>query len=862
MNQDGKNQSLPGYLASEQSGALGGAALGAGGLAAGAAGVLGIRGLGRAGHMLLGTNTGRALMQQANAADRSGLRHAFGGFRGSNAGALDDLAKYQTARSNATNKLNVDDAMDEYKKELGIGGYGLDPADAAHMRANLENTTEVTKSNKGWLGGIGERADLYKRMRDAELSGYGDTLKAGLRGAGTGAAAGLGAYGYSKDFDIDNMSATGALTSALTGGLAGGFLNSKGHLQNYGKAFLSRGDTAREQFAQQLAKSPKLRQQELMRYADDLAANGDIAGANDIRAKVRAVQTGTARAAENSLAVVDGNIKFISGQGAGKTNLNVSGSIAKDLGARDPEMVSQQINKSINLLGKDKETVTSVLANGGPEAEQMSEILNAHSKQLVNISNKAQDEIAEAVRLQGMQSSKNYNALGGLPGAGGAMKPEYLMQQPAMKQLAKNISSGATVDNAAIMDALKKSGITMPDDELAQMANGLNNNFKAIGDKVRTNLDDASNSMQMNIRSTGTNIAAESHNKAIGKLDSAFERAKSVYPQEQLTKFQAEANDYIELLNKQGPDGQREARKIMSDMQKALDAGDSANLDALTTKYQTEVDNLAAGVSGFTKAREGVVNSARKALKGNSMSDDFADNIKQYLPSGSSQEAVVDNLSNMQSSSARNAYMSGSVKNIKSDDFDSVHELATTLNVNPNLDATAMSKLTSSNPQEVLNNLKSLDPKQLNMAISGDPKALAKVNGLMGGNLDAADLKNLNNNLKAYQNDIDTAIKKSKDDIANEAKSGNSALGINPRNIATRRKVTMDDEGLDSARRSATEAPVLNAKTPVADDGVNARGFANPYLMTGLGLGGLGLGGYYATRPVSPTSAPVQNPEE
>jgi hypothetical protein len=457
-----------------------------------------------------------------------------------------------------------------------------------------------------------------------------------------------------------------------------------------------------------------------------------------------------------------------------------------------------------------------------------------------------------------MQSSKNYKAMGGLPGAGGAMKPEYLMQQPAMKQLAKNISSGAPVDNAAIMDALKKSGITMPDDELAQMANGLNNNFKAIGDKVRTNLDDASNSMQMNIRSTGTNIAAESHNKAIGKLDSAFERAKSVYPQEQLTKFQAEANDYIELLNKKGPDGQREARKIMSDMQKALDAGDSTKLDALTQQYQTQVDNLASGVSGFTKAREGVVNSARKALKGNSMSDDFADNIKQYLPPNSPQAAVVDNLSNMQSSSARNAYMSGSVKNIKSDDFDSVHELADTLGVNPNLDATAVGKLGGSSPQEVLNNLRSLDPRQLNMAISGDPKALAKVNSLMGGTLDAADLKNLNNNLKTYQNDIDIAIKTSKDAIANEAQKGKSALGINPRNIATRQKVTMDDEGLASARRSATEAPVLNAKTPVADDGVNARGFANPYVMTGLGLGGLGLGGYYATRPVSPTSAPVE----
>ena len=30
---------------------------------------------------------------------------------------------------------------------------------------------------------------------------------------------------------------------------------------------------------------------------------------------------------------------------------------------------------------------------------------------------------------------------------------------------------------------------------------------------------------------------------------------------------------------------------------------------------------------------------------------------------------------------------------------------------------------------------------------------------------------------------------------------------------------------------------------------------------TVLGLGGLGLGGYYATRPVSPTAAPVEEKE-
>jgi hypothetical protein len=857
-------ESFTGYLAGEDSGALGGAALGVGGAAAGVGSILGLRGLGRAAHMLLGTDKGRALMQQANAADRSGLRHAFGGFRGSNKGALNDLASYQTARSNAINQGNVSDAMDEYSKELGIGGYGLDATQAAGVKNKLNDLTKVTDANSGYtydgLKGIKQKADLYGRMRDAELSGYGDQLKAGLRGAGVGAAGSLGAYGYSNDFDTNNMSLTGAASSALAGGLAGGLLNRSGVIQNYGKALTSLGDTARQRFSQQLASSPKLRQQELLRYADEIASS-DPARANDIRAKVRAVQTGTARAAENSLAVVDGNINFISGQGAGKDKLNISSSIAKDLGARDPDMVSAQINKSMQGLGKDTETVNSILANGGPEAQQMSEILNAHSKQLVNISNKAQDEMAEAVRLQGMQSSRNYAGLGGLPGAGGAMKPEYLMNQPAMKQLAKDVASGTPVDTTAIADALKKSGITMPDDELAQMANGLSNNFKAIGDKVRTNLDEASNSMQMNIRSTGTNLAAESHNKAINTLNASIERAKSVFPQEQITKFQAEGNDYIELLNKSGPDGQREARKIMSDMQKALDSGDASRLQQLTTEYANKVDSLSSGVAGFTKAREGVVNSARKALKGNSMPDDFADNIKQYLnPSDTSLAQQVDNIASMSSQSARNAYMSGSVKNIRADDFDSVHELATNLGItSPNITPAVATKIPGSTAQEILTNLSSVDPKQLNAAINGDSKAIKKINSVMGATLDQADIKELNNNLKTYKNLVDTAIKDNKDLLAASTSTGKSSIGMTPRNIATRQKVTLDDEGLASARRSATEAPVLSTKAPVADDGVNARGFTNPYLLGALGLGGAGLGTYYATRP---TQAPVEeNPQ-
>ncbi len=855
LNRNEQDQSFTGYLASEDSGALGGAALGVGGAAAGVGAILGLRGLGRAGHMLLGTDKGRALMQQANAADRSGLRQAFGGLRGANKGALNDLTSYQTARSNAINQGNVSDAMDEYSKELGIGGYGLDSTQASGMKDQLKNLTEVTDANKGY-GGIGQRAELYGRMRDAELSGYGDQLKTFLRGSGLGAASGLGAYGYSNDFDTNNMSLTGAASSALAGGLAGGLLNRSGVVQNYSKALTSMGDTAREQFAKQLASSPKLRQQELLRYADSIATT-DPNMANDIRAKVRAVQTGTARAAENSLAVVDGNINFISGQGAGKDKLNISSSIAKDLGARDPDMVSAQINKSIQGLGKDTETVNSVLANGGPEAQQMSEILNAHSKQLVNISNKAQDEMAEAVRLQGMQSSRNYAGLGGLPGAGGAMKPEYLMSQPAMKQLAKNVASGAPVDTADIADALKKSGVTMPDDELAQMANGLSNNFKAIGDKVRTNLDEASNSMQMNIRSTGTNLAAESHNKAINTLNASIERAKSVFPQEQITKFQAEGNDYIELLNKKGPDGQREARKIMSDMQKALDSGDASRLQQLTKDYASQVDTLSTGVAGFTKAREGVVNSARKALRGNTMPDDFADNIKQYLdPADTSLATQVDNIASMSSQSARNAYMSGSVKNIKADDFDSVHELASNLGVVPSINSTVSTKIPGYSPQDILTNLSSVDPKQLNAAINGDAKAIKKVNSVMGATLNEADIKALNDDLKTYKAQVDTGIKNSKNMLETSTSMGNSSVGMTPRSIATRQKVTMDDEGLASARRSATEAPVLNAKAPVADDGVNARGFTNPYLLGALGLGGAGLGTYYATRP---TQAPVEN---
>jgi len=827
------------------------------GVAAGIGSLLAARGLARGGSMLLNTAKGQALKQQANAANRGYLRQAFGGLRAGLSDNLDELTKYQVMR----NQRLVDDdlarAGNEYSRDLGLGGYGLSDAAQAEVKNRLSKDFAITEGNSGAFGDV---YDLSKQkyLSDMSEKSLGGKVLHHLPGGLVGAGIGAGTYAYNTDPNERTMA--GYLGSGLVGAGLGAATQAGGSIL---RGSLGRGDTFRKNLAKELAESPAYRQNKLLGYADDMAASKPHL-AREIRQKVRAMQSGTNVPETNSLAVVDGNIKFISGMGANKNKLNVTKEIASDLGAREPKLVSDAINNSINSLGSDKDTVMSILSKGGTEAQEMSDILNVHSKQIVNITNSAHNEIAQSVARQGALTSAL--TMGGLSGSGAEASAQFLMNQPAMKDLANTIINRGSANVDEIKQALVRSGINLPASKLDDTAMALEYNFRSIGSKVKSNLSDATNSMALNVRSTGTNIAAASHSKTIKQLDTAFDNAKTVFNSDELTRLKADSADLLDLLSKSGPDGQKQTAVIMRNIQNVLNKGDAAEFSSLTTDIGNQLNTLANAKPGFIRATEGVVNSARKAMRGSTMPDNFGASIAEYLPATSNKFQVLDNIDNMISTGARNSFMSGNIKSISN--LDDAHEIASAIGVNSSkqysgLDKTLKAMIKPDEYDAVLTNLNRIDDKLLKKALGNDPGALQKVQKQLNivGSLNDTQLSKLKQGLDSYKADLQSSIINLKDEIANEARTGGSIKGLTAKPIAERSRAVMDDSGLESARRSATEAPVLSTKDPIPDDGVNNKGVISPYTMGAIGLGGLGLGGYYATRP-SMTEAPVQQDDE
>lgn len=828
-------------------GALGGAAIG--------------RGAARAGHMALGTNRGRALTQQAQMQGRTSMRQAFGGFRSGTNAELNTLRNQQAVRSNDLIRANQEQMKANLTKDVGLGGYGLDPAQANVVNNRLNKATQhATDPNSGFIQRGKERFKNIRNMDYAANNQLSNYVVPGLVHGAVGAGA-----GYAADSSMGGSGYTGAILGGVAGVVGGGSRFN----QQLGKTLTSRSRGVAEQYSKQLATSPDLQRRVLRQTGETLANNtANISKRLGTQLKstvntLEAAAPGSIKPKVNSLSVVDGNIKFTAGSGGKPGELNLADDIAQNLGAKNPDLVKTQLNNALPANDADKAILSNMLAKGGPEAEQLTNVLNAHSKEIVNISNQVHDDVANAIIAQGKRVDSA--SLGTNPLAGGSVDPSYLMSQPAMKDLANKISNGTQVDLQTIQKALTNSGISAgayTDD----MANALKYQFDDMAIAAKNNLDKASTNMKNNLLGTQVNIAAKAHANEINKVTTALERAKTFADPNDLSLLQAHGNDLVELQMRQGPAGQRLATETLQEITKALESQDPNKIKALVTKLDSQATTAMSGSSaaGFQRATSGVASAAKNVFKGE-FDDQFLNNAKAFVPPNSTQATTLENI-NMLDDVVKKQFMSGKI-NVDQADVDQLNQLASNIGGQKFSNVVSNSKNLTifRDPDASLRAISTrISPNKITSALSGkgnsqksldEIKAILVSEGAISGQaqLTPDRLEALINAKNVWAKGLEKNISKFKSDFAATAGSNPiSSRGLNVKQLSGRTATTIDDTALQTAQRSATEAPVVAPTQAPVSLATNTAGFGMPTkALLGAGVLGGGYAGYnYLTAPV------------
>ncbi len=825
-------------------GALGGAALG--------------RGAARAGHMALGTNRGRALTQQAQMQGRTSMRQAFGGFRSGTNAELNTLRNQQAGRSNELIQANQQQMKANLTKDVGLGGYGLDAAQANTVNTQLNQATQyATNPNSGFIQRGIERFKNIRNMDYAASNQVSNYVVPGLVHGAVGAGA-----GYAADSSMGGSGYTGAILGGVAGAIGGGSRFN----QQLGKTLTSRSRGVAEQYSKQLATSPDLQRRVLRQTGDTLATSNPALG-TQLKGTVNTLEAaapGSIKPKVNSLSVVDGNIKFTAGSGGKPGELNLADDIAQNLGAKNPDLVKTQLNNALPANDADKAILSNMLAKGGPEAEQLTNVLNAHSKEIVNISNQVHDDVANAIIAQGkrVDSASLYSK----PLAGGSVDPSYLMSQPAMKDLANKISKGTQATAQEIADALANSGISAgayTDD----MANALKYQFDDMAIAAKNNLDKASTNMKNNLLGTQVNIMAKAHANEINKVTTALERAKTFADPNDLSLLQAHGNDLVELQMRQGPAGQRLATETLQEITKALESQDPNKIKALVTKLDSQATAAMSGSSaaGFQRATSGVASAAKNVFKGE-FDDQFLNNAKAFVPPNSTQATTLENI-NMLDDVVKKQFMSGKI-NVDQADVDQLNQLANTIGGQSFSKAVASNTVLSAVIADANSAISAISTRipasKITSALSGKGKfanSLKEIESILvstgsikpGTQLTTQQLEELINAKNVWAKSLEKNISKFKSDFAATAGSNPiSSRGLNVKQLSGRTATTIDDTALQTAQRSATEAPVVAPTQAPVSLATNTAGFGMPTkALLGAGVLGGGYAGYnYLTAPV------------
>lgn len=829
-------------------GALGGAFLG--------------RGMARAGHMALGTNRGRALTQQAQMQGRTSMRQAFGGFRTSNAD-LNTLAKQQANRSSDVIQQNRAQLQSTLQKDVGLGGYGLDAAQAGLVGTELNKATQyATGATSNFMQRGVERFKNIRNMDYANANQVSNYVVPGVIHGAVGAGA-----GYAADTSMGGTGYTGAIIGGLAGAVGGGTRFN----QQLGKTLTSRSRSVAEQYSQQLATSPELQRRVLGRTGNALAASQDATNqvlGKQLRGTINTLEAaapGSIKPKTNSLSVVNGNIQFTKGTGA-SPNLNLADDIAENLGAKNPELVKNQLKAALPSNSQDKEILSNMLAKGGPEAEQLTNVLNAHSKEIVNISNQVHDDVANAVISQGKRIDSASAFRGGSPLAGGGVDPAYLMSQPSMKQLANELSNGTLKEVHEIKAAINAAGISAPG-YAEEMAEALKYQFDDIANAAKNNLDKASTNMKNNLIGTQINIQAKAHANEISNVTSAFERAKTFADPNDLALLQAHGNDLVELQMRQGPDGQRLATQTLKKMTEALQSGNKDAIKTLANDLNTQVGTALShqSAAGFQRATSGVTSAAKNVFKGE-FDDQFLNNAKAFVAPNSTEAIILENI-NMLDDVVKKQFMSGKI-NVDQADVEQLNDLATFMKGQTFSNAVASNQVLSS----VINNANSaisaistrIPASKITSALSGKGNSvnyLKEIENILvstgsikpGTQLTTQHLEELINARNVWAKGLEKNISRFKSDFATAAGANPiSSRGLNVKQLSGRTATTIDDAALQTAQRSATEAPVVAPTQAPVSLATNTAGFGMPTkALLGAGVLGGGYAGYnYLTAPV------------
>lgn len=607
---------------------------------------------------------------------------------------------------------------------------------------------------------------------------------------------------------------------------------------------------------------------------------------SDIQTNLAIRQSGTAMpATKNVITVGDapGTLKFVGAEGAG--NLSLSADAARNLGAKNPELVADKMNNSIGKLSAPlQENVSKALNKGGPESQQLVDTLTAHAKEVAAVSNKVHDDVANAITSQASYISKQ--SFSGLPGL--EVPAERLTSTPAFKELVNEVSKGTALDAAGIKTILQEAGYTAPAAQLDQLSANLATALNPIAKNAAAKLDAASSALQRNVAGTLTNISAAGHAAESKALQAAFTNARATMPASELNKLETELQQAMELANKQGGESLDKMQGLMSNARKALQNGDSNAVNAAINEIQNFSKPLMQKTPGFQSYTTKLTNQAGKVF--NDIGDDFASQASAYLPEGSQLLTNLEKIQNL-SPAARNA--------IAKSNFNSLN-LAETSEA---LKAVGK-RLPALKSYPALGSLK---PKQMNsvgqIIAEVNPQILRNISGSKNSGVAQqliADLQQAGVTFSAppttkeltevlaqfskYQREakstLDTAVKGFKASFKAEAASG-PLLTAPTGGIGQRASVQLDQAALDKANAAGrtlfpTEAPVVQeisqTAAPVSQQAQAAaqqmtqapvaQQVARPisgaaYGLGALGVGGAGYGGYQFLNQAA-TQAPVQ----
>ena len=871
---------------------IGRAALGAG------LGAVGGRGLVRGTRMALGTNYGNALKQQAVSRAADGTtpgftgyaRQAFGGFR-QNAGRA---ANEQAANANAAMRKELSASKGNLRqvleKDIGAGGYGLTPVEG----------TSILKDVQTKLGPYASKRDLAASLLGGRFNST-DAAVGGLLGA---ASSGYAA-GSATDWDP---------TAIALGAVAGGGLGAAGagSARYIGKALSgipSGGNNLRKEYLSRLSDSKFLNNE----ISSGRLAISNPATATKMQSSINKANAGIAVKPETGFFSVNpqGELAYTAGSNA--SNIQVTGDVAKGLGALDPRTATNSINKAISSLAPaEQQAITQVLNKGGQEAELMQQALAAHTKDVINVTNKTHGDVANLISA----SVKNSARASGLEGSAYGANVEYLMSREPVKALANKINTGVAPNIAEIEQALIQSGV--PAVNATGAAKALQSSFDDIAKATQVELTKANSAFTKNMGILKQNINAGAYDRSVQGFEQEFARAATKgIPKQSLDHYKAELDD---LVNMQRTVGDSAAAKQVIDDAKALLANDKltqADVSSAITALKSAKTNLATAnktlLGNFRGYSDNLSRTVTKELT--NIGDDFAENLVPRLnPTDAQLISQVNNIAKLPEQ-ARKLVASGDPSLVKN--FQEVEQVLVATNGKLPSRKPSIVGTTTSTQMYNLGKSPKIDEYTKNLASTSgknattiDRQATNILNQLSASGIDTsiviakhtpisaaldapAAARELLAEIRNYTASVDTqvanSIKAFKDStISSIANSGSAAGSAQLRGFGTISRTKADDDVLKRISPfSKTEAPITKeisqtTAAPVANQTANttaataapvqeaqaiqqapmpvqqavqpqAQGYGMLPMGAGVvGVGGVGYGGYHLL------SAPTQ----